>query len=116
MVEDQCSKWCFLLLTNDKPIQDGQAGLVEIPDAPVLKEPDRDDGEGEQQGVKQQGEAVQAVQLRLLFVDAQLGRHHRVCLVDHHAGVPHGVGGERREAAVVGVVASVCAVITRTGG
>ena len=51
---------------------------MEVADASVLEQPDGQDGQRQQEGVQQEAQAVQAVQLRLLLVDAQLGRDELV--------------------------------------
>ena len=45
-------------------------------DLPVFEEPYCDHGEGQQECVQQQGQAVQLVQLQLLFIIADISRHY----------------------------------------
>ena len=47
---------------------------MEIPEPPVLKEPDRQHGERQEETVDEQAEAVEPVKLGLFLVDAKLRR------------------------------------------
>ena len=47
---------------------------MEIPEPPVLKEPDRQHGERKEETVDEQAEAVEPVKLGLFLVDAKLRR------------------------------------------
>ena len=65
---------------------------MQVPEPPVLQQPDREHGERQEEAVDQQAEAVEPVQLRLLLVDAQLGRE-QVLLGGGGGGVRGGGGG-----------------------
>ena len=60
--------------TYDQPVDDGEPRLVQVPEPPVLEQPDGEHGEGQEEAVDEQAQAVQPVQHRLLLVDVHLWR------------------------------------------